>query len=408
MMVRHYKKKKPETYSKSNLLEAIRAVKERGMKVSVAALKFRIPQSTLYDHTNEHKCVSIGAGAPTILSNAEEKEIVVTLQVLQEIGFGITKGLTGLVIRDYLKDQPLRPNPFVDGVPGKDWWQSFLQRWQKQISERKPQHLPTNRAASATPAVFDEWFKRVGDLFCDIGFSDLNQDDVQHRVWNCDESGFCTAVASRKILAKRGEKQVHETMGGSGREYITILACGCADGTRLPPYVVYKGKNLWARWMKNGPAGCLYSVSDSGWMESANFLQWFTKLFIFAVRPMTETMPVVLFFDGHNSHISLKLIETARSNNVHLVCFPPHVTHLIQPLDVGVFAPVKHQWAKTLKSYQIESRASTVTKEDFPGLLAELYEKSFCPEHFKSGFRRCGLHPLCREAIPLSKLAKSL
>lgn len=76
-MVRHYKKKKPETYLKSDLLEAIRAVRERGMKVSVAALKFRIPQSTLYDHTNKHKCVSIGAGAPTILSNAEEKEIVV-------------------------------------------------------------------------------------------------------------------------------------------------------------------------------------------------------------------------------------------------------------------------------------------------------------------------------------------
>ena len=50
-------------------------------------------------------------------------------------------------------------------------------------------------------------------------------------MWNCDESGFCTAVSSKKILAKRGEKEVHETMGGSGREHITILACGCADGT---------------------------------------------------------------------------------------------------------------------------------------------------------------------------------
>ena len=56
---------------------------------------------------------------------------------------------------------------------------------------------------------------------------DTDKDDVQHRVWNCDESGFCTAVASKKILAKQGEKEVHEPMGGSGREYITILTCGC-------------------------------------------------------------------------------------------------------------------------------------------------------------------------------------
>ena len=115
-------------------------------------------------------------------------------------------------------------------------------------------------------------------------------------MWNCDKSGFCIAVASKKILAKQGKKEVHETMGGSGREYITIIACGCADGTRLPPYVVYKGKNHWARWMKNGPAGCLYSVSDSGWMEGSNLFRWFIKMFVPAVNSMAATALVVLFY----------------------------------------------------------------------------------------------------------------
>ena len=35
--------------------------------------------------------------------------------------------------------------------------------------------------------------------------------------------------------------------------------------------------------------------------------------------------------------MSLKLIEVARSNNVHLICFPPHCTHILQPLDVAIF-----------------------------------------------------------------------
>ena len=65
---------------------------------------------------------------------------------------------------------------------------------------------------------------------------------------------------------------MHDTVGGSGREYI-IVGAGCADGTRLPPYVVYKGKNLWNRWIQGGPAGTTFSVSDSGWMESINFHQ---------------------------------------------------------------------------------------------------------------------------------------
>lgn len=91
------------------------------------------------------------------------------------------------------------------------------------------------------------------------------------RIWKCDETGVCTAVASRKILAKRGAKNVHETAGGSGRDYITILACGSAIGERLPPYVVYKGKNLMANHTQGGPPGTRYFMSDSGWMETANF-----------------------------------------------------------------------------------------------------------------------------------------
>ena len=45
-------------------------------------------------------------------------------------------------------------------------------------------------------------------------------------------------------MARRGAKNVHEVGGGSGREYITILACGSAIGEKLPPYEVYKGENL--------------------------------------------------------------------------------------------------------------------------------------------------------------------
>ena len=92
------------------------AVKGRKIKVSVAATKFNIPQSTLNDHVKGDK--KIGARIPTILSYTEE--IVVSLQLLQEMRFGLTKELTGIVIMDYLHDQPYRPNQFKDGLPGKD------------------------------------------------------------------------------------------------------------------------------------------------------------------------------------------------------------------------------------------------------------------------------------------------
>ena len=105
MMVRTYKCKNAKGYTEQQLLAAIKAVKEGEMKVTLAARKYNIPVTTLYDHT-KGKFHKIGAGAPTVLTAREEKEIVVTLQVLQEIGFGLTKELVAVVIRDYLKDQP--------------------------------------------------------------------------------------------------------------------------------------------------------------------------------------------------------------------------------------------------------------------------------------------------------------
>ena len=78
-----------------------------------------------------------------------------------------------------------------------------------------------------------------------------------------------------------------------------MLGAGAADGTRLPPFIVYKGKNLWARWMQGGPAASMYTMSESGWMEGDNFLQWFQKMFLPSVKSLTMKYPVVLFFDGH-------------------------------------------------------------------------------------------------------------
>ena len=52
-------------------------------------------------------------------------------------------------------------------------------------------------------------------------------------------------------------KELQETVGGSGHDYITVLGAGSADGTHLQPFVVYKGKNLWTR---GGPAATMFTV----------------------------------------------------------------------------------------------------------------------------------------------------
>ena len=119
---------------------------------------------------------------------------------------------------------------------------------------------------------------------------------------------------------------------------------------------------------------------------------------------MRETGPVILFFDGHGSHESLTLIEMAREKNVILYVFPPHTTHLLQPLDVGVFGPFKTAWKQVLKEYKLQTLAAKVDRQTFPSLFQKIWDRVLLPEYLVGGFRGTGIHPMSRGAIPNSKL----
>ena len=329
-----------------------------------------------------------------------------TLQVLQEIGFPLTRELAASVVQDYLKHEAIA-NPFNNDCPGKDWWSGFIKRWK--LSKRKPQHLSAKRAEGVLPEVVDAWLEKVKKVFQEVGLIKRGRavKDLSNRMWNCDETAFCTSATSKTVIAKRGCRDVYETGGGSGTEYVTVLGAGSASGVRLPPYILYKAKHLYDTWCRAGPAGALYGVSPSGWMEQANFLSWFEKMLVPAVHHLLSKGPVFLFVDGHYSHVSIDLIKSATSHGIHLLCFPSHATAVLQPLDVGVYGPVKQAWRKILKEYKLESRASKIDRTVFPILIAKLWSQSFTKLHLQSGFRATGLYPLNQEAISESRIAVS-
>ena len=391
------------SYSVDDLQKAIAVVQAgEAFSMRAAAHKYGIPPSTLHDHL-KGKSKKAGAGGPSVLMAAEEREVAITCLALADMGFGLTRELVEVVLSDYLKDNSI-PNPFTGGVPGKDWWQRFLKRWPS-LAERKPQHLSKSRAEAGDKETIQMWFNKVEEVLTSAGLDPSDPATAAH-LWNCDETAFSMSVSATKLLVRKGTKMVHEVGGGSGREYTTVHCAGSASGERLPPFILYKGKNLYRRWMEGGPAAAVYGISDSGWMDGANFLSWFTKLFLPAVSYLTKTAPVLLFLDGHHSHISLQLIKSARSNNVLLLCLPPNTTHLLQPLDVGVFAPVKSAWRAILKRYKLETKGQRVGKEDFPSLIAKLWDASFTPQQCKGGFRGAGLIPFSCNHV-LQKLAPS-
>lgn len=182
--------------------------------------------------------------------------------------------IVGEVVCQYLNDND-RSNPFSDKQPGRDWWEGFLKRWSKQLMERKTQHLSVKRALAANRQTISGWFDAVTTFFKKIGLVKRGRTSPTYaqRIWNCDETGFCLAVASDKVLATRGARSVHETIGGSNRSYITVLACGSASGCALPPFTVYKGAYLKKEWLAQVLLEpCMEFLNQAGWKGALSCL----------------------------------------------------------------------------------------------------------------------------------------
>ena len=79
----------------------------------------------------------------------------------------------------------------------------------------------------------------------------------------------------------------------------------------------------------------MYAYNKSRWMETDIFYKWLQKF-----ASVVTLRPLLLLVDGHASHVSCTLIKLAIENDVTLLKLLPHVTNVLQPLDVTCFGPL--------------------------------------------------------------------
>ena len=72
---------------------------------------------------------------------------------------------------------------------------------------------------------------------------------------------------------------------------------------------------------------------------------------------------------------------------------PPHTSHLLQPLDVGVFGPLKRAYGKLVEGMMVAGN-NHIDKEDFLHLYPPARKAAFTKGNICSGFAGAGLKPL--------------
>lgn len=139
----------------------------------------------------------------------------------------------------------------------------------------------------------------------------------------------------------------------------------------------------------------VFGISDSGWSNDKHGFQWLSIHF----EPQTKTPHhhQLLIIDRHLSHLSVKFLEFCLNYNIHLLSLPLHSTHILQPLDVGLFSPLKEYYTKLLDQGTRTHPYQSLNKSDFFPLLMQARRQAFTEKNIKSAFTATGIHAFRRQ-----------
>ena len=146
-------------------------------------------------------------------------------------------------------------------------------------------------------------------------------------------------------------------------------------------------------------------MSEMGWSNTKIFQMYLNEHFLKYV-PTNKDEPLLLLYDGHSSHINVPLIEWAQKHNIILFLLHAHTSHLLQPLDVGVFGPFKVSYYNECRNYLQKHPGQIITRY-VCRLTANALSHTMIPGNIIGSFKWTGIYPFNASVVTDEQLAPS-
>lgn len=157
------------------------------------------------------------------------------------------------------------------------------------------------------------------------------------------------------------------------------------------------------------PEGIKWEKSDSGWMTTEVFYNYIKDTFHPYLFEQGIQFPVIVYVDGHRTHLTYSLSKLCDELKIILICLYPNSTRILQPADVSMFKPLKNGWFNEVQRWRRNNLDQKLSKKHFAPILKTVVDAYIREDVVKSGFRACGLYPFDPNAIDYSKcLGKKL
>ena len=129
-------------------------------------------------------------------------------------------------------------------------------------------------------------------------------------------------------------------------------------------------------------------------MDTELFDKWFKN------HAPPASRPLLLLLDSHSSHYQPDLAQAASAEGVIMLCLPPHITHILQPLDMPLsscrhtFGSLKRQWGEECHRFCTNNLGKVVNWYNGPSIFNSAWLKG-CEQHHSE--------LLCSRNLPIEK-----
>ena len=372
-------------YDSMKMEKAYEAVKSGKMSVRRAAEEYGVPRSTLHDKTSGKVNLKAksGGGFKRHLTDEEEFSLVEFLIECASIGYATSRRDVIAIAQQIARVR----DPQAEITRG--WWDSFRRR-HPEISLRQAEPLSYARAAANNPEVIDKYFDSLEEI---IEVNGLSKRPGQ--IFNCDKTGMPLVHKPPKVVTSVGQKHPYAITSGD-KTQITVLACASASGYSIPPMVIFDRKTIREDMIEGELPQTFYGLSDSGWMDTELFAEWFKFHFL---RHAPSSRPLLLLLDGHTSHCNPSILRVALDEGVIIFCLPPHTTHLLQPLDNGVLSSLKDHWRKECQQFYAKNPGKVLNRHNFMQVFRPAWMKGLSMSNIMGCFRATGVYPVDRKVV---------
>ena len=319
------------------------------------------------------------------LKPSEEKAVVGQIQKLDEQGAAPNakqvRELGMSVLRRRLSPSQVRLGSH---------WPTRLRRRYPVIAARPRRKLERVRKIAQNKKTVEKFFKLLYDV--------IHRHHIQTSdIYNADQKGYQIGAGSnhREVVYCNANNFNPQHVDGGRGLWVTIFECVSATGQRLPGFYIYPGAAFtFGKFSEklNGDVG--HAHTRNGWTDRYVSYKWMVDHFLVHAPPSAPGRKRLLLMDNHNSQNTKDFQKACHDDDVLLMWYPSHLTHLLQPLDVAVFSKFDRAVGQRQEDFfRTHPLFQPITIPDFLEIAESARKSAITPEVVKAGFRRAGIHP---------------